>query len=436
MKKYIFPVLILCLVLSGLAANGQGDDASGDGVRLKWWHHMPLDGAQGKLFAAYIDEFEAANPGITVEMDSIPHSEYIKKLPTSIASGQAPDLFGLSYRMLNTYGGYDAMAPIDGEAVKAMGYADKAAFLDAWTPGVLEAYEFGGALYGLPFQFNIYSYAINKKHFRAAGLDPEKDYPKTWDEVFALAEKLVVKEGDKIQRQALSFPFSHSAAWYLLELEPILRDLGGSVLSEDQSECLINSPAGVRAMEIIKKRFDLGVSDEAIALGLDYYNTGFPSGEFSMTVAGQWGPSRWYKNFPDITDGDDFMAIPYPTVAGGNPPISTTSWAWDVSRGSENRDAAWKLAEYVTSMPSRNLLETGDTIPRAGWSSTEGAKSMPQSAFWEEMLRYSQPLANYDSYTEVSEPIKVAMQEILISDGDIQATLDALKAEIDDLLKD
>jgi multiple sugar transport system substrate-binding protein len=339
--------------------------------------------------------------------------------------------------MLYTYGENGSMSPIDAAAVAAMGYGSRSDFEAAWTPGVLDAYKYRSDYYGLPFQYNIYSYAINRKHFMEAGLDPEKDYPKPWDDVFTLAEKLVVRKDGKISRQALSFPFSHSAAWYLLELEPIMRDLGGSVLNADQSECLINSAAGVKAMEILKKRFDMEVSEEAIALGLDYYNTGFPTGEFSMTVAGQWGAPRWYKNFADVTDGDDFMAIPYPTVKGGsNPPISTTSWAWVVSSGSKKKAEAWKLAEFITSMPSRNLLETGDTIPRAGWSSTEGAKSVPQSAFWEEMLQYSQPLANYKQYSEVSEPIKVAMQEILISGADIKDTLDDLKEEIDMVLQD
>jgi len=438
MKRFLIIVLSIVLISSlglfNLSAKGQSEE---DGqVTLKWWHHMPLDGAQGKLFIEYIKEFEAANPGIKIEMDSIPHTEYLKKLPTAIASGQAPDLFGLSYRMLHTYGANQSMSPIDNEALTAMGLGSNKELMEAWTDGVLEAYKYDDSFFGLPFQFNIYSYIINKKHFIEAGLNPETDYPKTWDDVFAVAEKLVVKDGNKIRRQALSFPFSHSAAWYLLELEPILRDLGGSVLNEDQSECLLNSNEAIEAMEIIKKRFDLNVSDSAIALGLDYYNTGFPSAEFSMTVGGQWGPARWYKNFADTTDGDEFMAIPYPTVNGGNPPISTTSWAWVVSRESKNKEAAWKFIDFITSMPSRNLIETGDTIPRAGWSTTEGAKSIPQSEFWEEMLQYSQPLANYIQYSEVSELIKVAMQEILISNEDIRETLDDLKKEIDFILQD
>ena len=431
MKKLL--LLSLVLVISGLIF--AGGTAEGKET-LVWWHHMPLDGAQGKLFQKYIKEFEAKNPDIDVVMESIPHTQYITKLPTAIAAGEAPDLFGLSYRQLYTYYENGVLAPMDRIAFDAVGVTSLEELKKQWAPGALEVYQVGDNYYGLPFQFNIYAYVINTKHFKEAGLDPDKDYPKTWDEVYEVAQKLVIKKDGRIVRQAMSFPFVHSAAWYMLELEPIMRELGGSILNEDQTESLVNSEAGIKAMEEIKRRFDLGVADKDIAAVLDYYNEGFPKGEFSMIIGGNWGPPRWYINFPDITEEGDFKAIPYPTYPGKPTAISTTSWAWVVFSRSEHKEAAWKLANYITSMPSRNIIETGDIIPRAGWSETEGAKTIPQAKFWEEMLQYSIPLANFKKYPEVSEPLKRAMQDILLSGKDIKTTLDAVKKEIDMALED
>ena len=431
MKKLIllsFVLTIFGLIIAGGAAEGK--------VTVVWWHHMPLDGAQGKLFKKYVKEFEAKNPDIEVVMESIPHKDYYTKLPTSIASGEAPDIFGLSYRQLNTYHENGVLSPMDKVAFTAAGVSSIDELKKKWAPGVLEAYQVGDNYYGLPFQFNIYAYVINTKHFKEAGLDPEKDYPKTWDEVYEVANKLVKKKGNRVVRQAMSFPFVHSAAWYMLELEPIMRELGGSILNEDQTECLVNSEVGIKAMQEIKKRFDLGVADKNIAATLDYYNEGFPKGEFSMIIGGNWGPPRWYKNFPNIAKEGDFKAIPYPTYKGKSTATSTTSWAWVVYSKSKKKAATWKLANYITSMPSRNIIETGDIIPRAGWSDTEGAKTIPQAEFWEEMLQYSKPLASFKKYPEVSEALKRAMQDILLSDKDIKKTLDAAKKEIDVVLKD
>ena len=51
------------------------------------------------------------------------------------------------------------------------------------------------------------------------------------------------------------------------------------------------------------------------------------------------------------------------------------------------------------------------------------------------MLQYSKPLAKMPQYTEISEVLKSAMQSILLSGEDIQATLDRAKSDIDAILK-
>ena len=75
-------------------------------------------------------------------------------------------------------------------------------------------------------------------------------------------------------------------------------------------------------------------------------------------------------------------------------------------------------------------------LPRAGWSATEGGKSIPEAAFFEDVLQYSAPLAAYTKYPEVSEPVKRMIQEVLLSGRDIKASLDKAKAEIDQAIKD
>ena len=403
-------------------------------TKLIWWHHLPPEGAQGQLFQKYADEFVASNPGTEIEIVTVPHAQFFIKLPAAIAAGEPPDVFGLSYRRLSEFVGLDTLSPIDGAALASMDLASLDDLQAAWAPGVLDAYRVGDNFYGLPFQFNIYAYIINKKHFIDAGLDPQKDFPRTWDQLYSVEQKLVQTSNGRTLRQAQSFPFVNSAAWYLLELEPIMRELGGSILTEDQTEALINSPVGVQAMALIKKRFDLGYTDKDIAVGLDYHNTGFPTGEFSITIGGNWGIPRWEAEFDGVSR-DDFLAIPYPTFDEGSPPaISTTSWAWTVYEQSDTKDLAWKFANFITSQPSRNIIETGDIVPRAGWSDSEGAKTIPQADFWEEMLQFSQPLAQFRNYGEVSDAIKIAMEEILLTDKDIQETLDRAKADIDVIL--
>ena len=223
--------------------------ATAQAQTIRWWHHMPLEGAQGKLFQKYADEFQAANSGVKIEIHSVPPTQYFTMLSAALAAGDAPDVFGMSYRNFSEFHENRILAPIDDRALRSMGFSTAADLKAAYSPGVLDPYRVGDSFYAVPWQFNIYAYVINAKHFREAGLDPVADAPKTWDDVFRVAQKLVQKDASgRITRQALSFPFTHDAAWFLLELEPVIHDLGSSILNEDRTRALINNEAGVRAM--------------------------------------------------------------------------------------------------------------------------------------------------------------------------------------------
>ena len=82
------------------------------------------------------------------------------------------------------------------------------------------------------------------------------------------------------------------------------------------------------------------------------------------------------------------------------------------------------------------FAETGIIVPRTGWATTEGAKTLPQAEFWNSMLPYSMPLTAFQKYPEISEPLRRMMQEVLLNDKDIRSTLDATKAEIDRAIKE
>ena len=402
---------------------------------INLWHIWASDKPQGKNLKKYVKEYESLNPDIVVEIFQATDQVMFKKLATAIATGEAPDVFALTYRRLSDFVDNNVVSPIDSNAIKAMGYKSLMDFKKAWAPGSLESYQANGQFYGIPSQFNIYTWIINAKHFREAGLDPAKDYPKTWEDVIEVGKKLTIKKDGRVIRQAVSFPFSISAAWYLLEFEPMIRQLGGSLVSTDGNEGRINTPAGIKTMETLKARFDVGISDKDIAVGLSYHSQAFPNGEFSMTVGGNWGIPRWTRKADFPNDESDFLPIHAPTFKGKTTTSSTTGWSWAVTNSSKNKVAAWKLANFITSQPSRHLLETGDIIPRAGWSQTEGAKKIPYAKHWEEALQYSVPLAKMPKYGEVSEVIKKAIQSILLSGKDIKTTLDRANNEINRILK-
>lgn len=434
MKRLLLILLSLLMCSTFLFSGGVQEEGP---VKLLWWSHYGSGTGPGDYMKVYLKEFEEKYPNIAVELTVHTHGDYIKNLPTAIAAGEPPDVFAQTYRYIPTYHENRSLAPIDAVALKEFGVSSIAELKKKWAPNALDAYSVGDNFYGLPFEFNIYAWGINTRHFKEAGMDPVKDAPKYWDDVIRVGKKLVIEEGGRIKREAITFPFTLSAAWYLLEFEHMIRELGGSVMNTDQTECIVNSAEGIKAMQELKRRFDEGISDKDLSNTSDYHNTAFPKGEFSMGIMGNWGQPRWYKGeFAKINKPGDFMGIPTPTFPGKDPATSTTGWAWCVYRDAEHNAEAWRLANFLTSFPSENIIGVGNILPRAGWSATEGAKTIPEAEFFEDMLQYSAPLAAYQKYAEVSEPLKRMMQEVLLSGRDIKASLDKVKTEIDLAIKD
>ena len=91
---------------------------------------------------------------------------------------------------------------------------------------------------------------LNKRHFEEAGLDPDKDYPQSWEQLARIGKKLVKFEGDKMVREAFDFAMHSSSPGRCPQFEPILRQYGGSTLDPSGKKCTVNSEAGVKAMTL------------------------------------------------------------------------------------------------------------------------------------------------------------------------------------------
>jgi len=432
MHKGFVLVAVLLLIAGLMFAGGQGETGSKEeSVQITLWNMME-PGPTQVLMKNLGKEFEEKHPNVQVIIEFNVQADYEPKLATAIASGTAPDIWAQSYRQVEQY--VNNLDPIDDDDLKAMGYASMQALEDSWDPGALDHYTYKGKVYGFNWKLNIFAMAVNREHFREAGLDAEKDYPKYWDEVISVGKKLVKTEGGRIVRQAMTFPYNYSAIWYFMELQPVMRSMGGEVMNADGTECLINSEAGIQAMEHIKRRFTEGLIDKNISTTMIYLD-GFPNGEFSMAISNHEFPIRWELANPDKMKGNVYV-IMNPTTPGHDPAIGVSSWGHSVNNKSKHKDWAWRLVDWLTKDSDRYLIETGGIVPRRGWAETEAAADIvPQQELFAKMTKYYAVSGLTKDWTTVSEPIKKAMQEILYLDKDIRSTLNAVKKEVDNAIK-
>lgn len=106
-----------------------------------------------------IKRFEAANPGITVNLELIPSDSWAQKTATAFASGQVPNVLYGNWSIDKIMSGL--IDPIDDFVSKDM--------LSNWVPGAQDALTVMGRLYGLPAFLNPDMAALSKTALQKYG---------------------------------------------------------------------------------------------------------------------------------------------------------------------------------------------------------------------------------------------------------------------------
>ena len=129
-----------------------------------------------ELLKGMIAKFEAANPGVKVEVTSLPWGQAFEKLATMVQGGQIPDVVEMPDRWLALYANNDQL-----ESLKP--------WMDQW-PETKEltdrTIEFGSVVkdtpYMIPYGFYIRAMFWNKKLFKAGrhGRARPRPWPTSW----------------------------------------------------------------------------------------------------------------------------------------------------------------------------------------------------------------------------------------------------------------
>ena len=107
-KHCLWLVLVLVLA-SGSAVFAQ--------TIVHWQHHSP---ARNEMIEFFAREFEAQNPGVTIEFESIPLADYYTKLLPALAAGSGPDVFQLRSGDVPRYKEYEVIQALNIDHARAL----------------------------------------------------------------------------------------------------------------------------------------------------------------------------------------------------------------------------------------------------------------------------------------------------------------------------
>jgi len=244
-------------------------------IEVTFWHAM--GGPLGKTLEKMIADFEKEHPNIKIKSVGMgDYSALAQKLMGAIAVQSPPTIAQVYESWTTQFYQQGVLLPIDSLIQGPNGLS--ATDLADIFPIFVEDNTWDGKLLTFPFNKSVPVYFYNIKMFRDNGI---KEFPKTWPEFKAVCKKLTKDtNGDGIKDIWGTGGGVNSWLFGCMLLQK-----GGDFFDEKTKRVLVNSPAGVSALEYL---IDLIYKDSCqnFVLGYEPQND-FLSGKLAMI----WGTS-------------------------------------------------------------------------------------------------------------------------------------------------
>lgn len=339
-------------------------------------------GAEGEKLPELTKEFEAANPGVKVEVTAIPWDAAHDKFTTAITANKTPDVAMVGTTWMGEFAGMDAIDPTPAEI-------DKSVFFD----GAQKTTEVAGTSYGIPWYVETRLVYYRTDLAEKAGITtPPTDWAGLKDMAKAMQDKAGATWGMGMQAGG-------TGSWQ--SVMPFGWSAGADLTKDDGKAYNCDSPELLKASEYYQSYFTDGIADKA-APATPTTEPDFVSGKVPMFISGPWmmsaveaaGGGEAFKEKYDV------MQIPADvqssSFVGGSNLV--------VFKNTENRDSSWKLVQWLgdpetqvkwygmsTALPSvksawQDPALTADTKLAVFGKQLETAQAPPSFPTWEQVV--------------------------------------------------
>ena len=408
--------LLFATMFGALSSSGQVT-AQDSTVTFAFWG----DPAEQAAYERVVTEFEAANPGIDIKTDYTPgQSDYLKKIATSFAGGNAPDLFLINYRTFGQYAATDALQPIDpylqaSTTIKADDYYDVA----------LDAFRFDGIEQTCMPQ-NISSLVVyyNEDLFKANGVAlPTNDW--TFADFEAAAKALTLDtDGDG----AIDI-FGLGVEPSLYRASAFVWANGGELVDDvaNPTTLTLDSPEAIEALTWFQ---NLGASGIQVVPSEVEAQAEDDEARFMRGGSGMFLQSR--RAVPTLREIDGFTWNVAPIPTGKERATVLHSDAFCMSASARAKDAAWAFTEFAVGDSGQSILaETGRVVPSLKRIAESDVFLNPvvdevtllpaNNQVFLDNVQYLHRLPNVSTWLEIEDTFNAIFERIFYDDIDITA---------------
>lgn len=301
--------------------DGDSGNAKGD-VTLRY---AVWDSNQATGLRVMADEFEAANPGIKINIEVVGWSDYWTMLEAGATGGSLPDVFWMHSNEIYRYASNGMLMNLN-DLISSSSKVDMSKF----PQGIVQIYNFEGKQYGVPKDFDTIGLWYNKTLFDAANLAyPDETW--TWDDLYNAA-KTLTKDGV----YGMLAPFHNQEGYYNFVYQN-----GGTIITDDHRSGY-DDPKTIEALEYYVKFIRDGLSPEIY--GDAERAEALQNGIVAMGLFGSWNLTGFTAN-EFLAKNFDVAVLPKQEKQAS----IYNGLAHAIAHNTAHPDEAWKFVEYLGS---------------------------------------------------------------------------------------
>jgi multiple sugar transport system substrate-binding protein len=441
MKQWKWAVLglaVMGLFFSSCGKKGEGDTS----LKLKETGDVVLTfamwGTPEEKLAVYkvLQEFQKKHPNIGLKVIHTDSLSFGDKLQTMYAGGTPPDVHYLHVESFYDYASKGLLYPLD-EFVNDPDFQ-----FEDFYPSLVDAFRFGGELYGIPKDWTTFAIYYNMDMFDKEGVAyPNEKW--TWDDLIKAAQKLTKdSNGDGVPDQ-YGWLNETWANWYynfILQNGGEIFDAKGNWVLADPKYLNANAEA-IQFVADTMNKYKVAPSVTASReLGGD---ASFVAGQTAMCMYGRWVQLR-FKNI----DKFKWNLSQLPRKKNKVSVVVTVSLS--INANTKHPKEAWELVKFLTSyegqvftaegglaVPSRKSLVASDSYLKSKEvlvNQPHLARNKPEEDPFIAQLPGAKLPPLVPSWIEVRQKLDEPLEDVFFGRKDAKSVILALDSIVKDIM--
>lgn len=377
-------------------------------VEIEYWQYF-FD-ARVEAMEQLIENFEAANPDITVKMSHFPYADYRTKVAAAIPAGEGPDVVQLFYGWLNDYIEAELIQPLPASAIDP-------AQVDADFFPMVQAMKRDGQYYALPTAVRSLALFYNERLFDEAGIG---EVPETLDKLVEAAKACTKFDGaGNITQVGITTGMTAQDHHWFREV--LVRQFGGDPYLDDYQTVNYATEAGERALA-----FYIGLETEHNVTKAGFMDE--PQAAFKASRACMHIDGSFRIGSLNSVRGLKWGVAELPANAEGVRANYSSYWVNAVTTKAEGEryDASLKFMDYITSDEAMQIwLDVVGELPaKPSVGMTDANANNPLFGPFIRGLAYANTTKFANESAQRAEMVQM-VERVLLEDA---ALMDSLKA--------